>query len=203
MNKNNKRGPPAMAATKKTTLRVRRNPERGAKHKSIKCDDVPTVLQQVRAKKIVKAKKTPVREVDVYRAKVLKVKSALAAGFKQFMINNGRARMAGKLKGKRGIESLYLSHVDNKEGVYTYGPMEDDDMRITLSDITSNMPSNEASNLEAGMITTFKNVSVRVRVASQSSNYVQVNVNPAFTVLVKVDGVGKLYTVQHTDIVSK
>jgi hypothetical protein len=207
-----------MAATKKTTVRIRRNPQRQSRAttesnvREVEPKDQRgakslTVKNKIKKRSVLPPKKKKNSdEFAMHRTAVLKVKSALVAGFKNFMLQAGRVEYAEKPAGQPGVDSLYMTHLGNKVGVYTYDPVEDGDMKVTFGDITSNIPASEASNFKAGIITTFSNVSVRVREASQcadSTDRVQVNINPAFTVFVTVDGVGHTFVVRHTTIIRK
>lgn len=196
-----------MGATKKTTVRVRRNPSRAGRAPvgaSAACEPLaapaPPVKKQIKKKATTRSKKN--RNVDEYRAKLLKVKSALVAGFKNYMIRNGRFKCE-RTKGRRGFENISVEHKSNKVGVYIYDPDVADDMKVTLADITMNVPSSQADDLGEGIITIFRNISVRVRDASQTQGRVQVNIHPAFTAFVTVDGVGRTFEIRHTEVIPK
>ena len=139
-----------------------------------------------------------------YRELALKTKAAIANGFRNFLISKGLAGY-NATRPSGGMAPFELTHIKNdalrgqpNKGVYTYSPQKSGDFRVTLADIIDNIAPSFAYDTNKVIITSFTDVSVRVRDGSGGCK-TQVNVNPRVQLAITTDGVCKTVRLCHTD----
>lgn len=135
--------------------------------------------------------KSPYKE---YCTLALKVNKALNFGFRMYLVRNNMAEFV-KRKATSGNPPLVITHLNNEEGVYIYGPNEAGSFHITLNQILANIPSSLRFTRYA-KLENFKNVSLRIRRGSEGCKR-QVNIHPSFEVTITINDVAKSLNVRH------
>lgn len=125
-----------------------------------------------------------------YRKEAIHIRELLVCGFKQYLVNAGKAdyRTQNGMIQKRS--PLDIPRVTDTPGIYT--------CIVTLENILENIPAEMLRNQNIE-ITDFKEMTIRVRKAPQTES-LQVNYLPSFTCEITLGNVTKTARIMNTRV---